>query len=351
MQANLPAVSIRFFHSLWTGVARSGIEPAEVVRRARLPAAVLSETVTLTLEQSFAFWREIRELSGDPAIGLKIVKNLDLAGAPPMILAPYHARDWRDALHRMARYKQMCSPDRLHVRESGAECTIDLERSWAHPESPIVTDLQFAALMELGRRGTRETLGARRVELQREKPADASAHEAYFGCPVRFGAPANRLILNRADLDRPFASYNAALLEMLAPALERELADHQGRNTLSGQVKWLMKRRLATKRPDMRALAQELALSDRTLQRKLAEEGTRFQDLLAEARRELAHEYLANSQLDMADVAFLLGFDDQNSFFRAFRQWEGETPARWRALKMGMPRGASARAMAAAVTH
>jgi AraC-like DNA-binding protein len=350
MQANLPAVHVRFFHSLWTGVERAGIVPAEVVRRARLPAASLSEPVTLTLEQSIAFWREVRQLSGNPAIGLEIVRNLDLAGAPPMILAPYHARDWRDALHRMARYKQMCSPDRLHIRESGTECTIDVERPWQHPESATVTDMGFAALMELGRRGTRQMLPARRVELQREKPDDPSAHEAYFGCPVRFGAAANRLILDRADLDLPFASYNAALLEMLSPALERELADHQGRNTLSGQVKWLMKRRLATKRPDMRSVAQELALSERTLQRKLADEGTRFQDLLAEARRELAHEYLANSQLDMADVAFLLGFDDQNSFFRAFRQWEGETPARWRALKMGMPRGARAPAMAAA-TH
>ena len=120
---------------------------------------------------------------------------------------------------------------------------------------------------------------------------------------------------------------------------------------LDGAVKWLMKRRLATKRPDMRVVAQELALSERTLQRKLAEEGTRFQDILAEARRELAHEYLANAQLDMADVAFLLGFDDQNSFFRAFRQWEGETPARWRALRLGAPRAAGARPMAVAAAH
>jgi len=351
MQASLPAVHVRFFHSFWSGVARSGVEPAEVVRRARLPAAALSETVTLSLEQSFAFWREVRELSGNPAIGLEIARNLDLAGAPPMILAPYHARDWRDALHRIARYKQMCSPERLQIGESGTECTVDIERPRPHPESATVTDMAFGALMELGRRGTRQALKARRVELQREKPAGPPVHEAYFGCPVRFGAAANRLILDRADLDRPFASYNAELLEMLSPALERALADHQGRNTLSGQVKWLMKRRLATKRPDMRVVAQELALSERTLQRKLAEEGTRFQDILAEARRELAHEYLANAQLDMADVAFLLGFDDQNSFFRAFRQWEGETPARWRALRLGAPRAAGARPMAVAAAH
>ena len=134
---------------------------------------------------------------------------------------------------------------------------------------------------------------------------------------------------------------------MLSPALERALADCQLRSTLSGQVKWLMKRHLATRRPDMRAIAKQLAVSERTLQRRLAEEGTRFQDVLTEARRELAREYLANAQLEMSDVAFLLGFDDQNSFYRAFRQWEGETPARWRAIRLGVPR-ASTRAVAAA---
>jgi AraC-like DNA-binding protein len=210
-------------------------------------------------------------------------------------------------------------------------------------------DLTFAAVMELGRRGTRERLAARSVEFERD--GDAAAYEAYFGCTVRFGAARDRLVLERADLDRPFASYNAELLEMLSPALERALADHQARNTLSGQVKWLMKRRLATSRPDIRAIAKELALSDRTLQRRLSEEGTRFQDVLTEARRELAREYLVNGHLDMADVAFLLGFDDQNSFFRAFRQWEGETPARWRASRLGTPRPARVRPMLAETAH
>jgi AraC-type DNA-binding domain-containing proteins len=175
------------------------------------------------------------------------------------------------------------------------------------------------------------------VELERPV-GDTSAHEAYFGCPVRFGAKQNRLVLECADLEIPFLSYNRELLDMLSPALEKALAEHQKSNSLAERVKWLMKRRLATSRPEMGAIAKELAMSDRTLQRRLAEEGTRFQDVLAQARRELAHEYLVDGQLDMGDVAFLLGFDDQNSFFRAFRQWEGETPARWRDKRLGSSR-------------
>ncbi|HUJ01965.1 MAG TPA: AraC family transcriptional regulator ligand-binding domain-containing protein [Usitatibacter sp.] len=349
MEEHFPAMHVRLYPSLWSALERCGIAPAEVARHARLPLASPRQAMSLTMEQSYAFWAAVRELSGDRPIGLEIARSLDLADAPPMILAPYHARDWRDAIHRIARYKQMCAPERVRVREEGDSCVVEVEWVRPHAESAIVTELMFAALMELGRRGTRVELAARSVELQRPR-GDASAYEAYFGCAVRLGAAASRLVLHRSDLDRPFASYNAELLEMLSPALERALADHQSRNSFSGQVKWLMKRRLATKRPDMRGIAKELAVSERTLQRRLADEGTRFQDVLTGARRELAREYLANGQLDMADVAFLLGFDDQNSFFRAFRQWEGETPARWRALRLGVPRGASGRAMAGA-TH
>jgi AraC-like DNA-binding protein len=269
-----------------------------------------------------------------------------------MVLAPYHGRDWRDAMQRIARYKQMCSPERVRMREDGDACTVEVDWVHASRERVVIADMMFAALVELGRRGTGRHLVPRRVELERPK-ADTAAHEAFFGCPVRFGAKANRLVLDCADLAIPFVSYNRELLDMLAPALERALAEHQESHSLAARVKWLMKKRLATRRPDMAAIAKELAMSDRTLQRRLAEENTRFQDVLAAARRELAHDYLVDGQLDMADVAFLLGFDDQNSFFRAFRQWEGETPARWRDKRIGSSQAGAIRSRQSALhpTH
>ena len=325
---------VKIFPSIWATLAKCGVAPADVARTVGIPAEALKETVSVTLDQSFALWRAVREIADRDSIGLEMARNMDLALAPPMILAPYHARDWGDAMRRIARYKQMCSPERVRLREEGDTCVVDVEWARPHAERAIHTDLIFGSLMELGRRGTGEALAPRRVELERAQ-GDVAHYEAYFGCPVRFGAKASRLVIERADLQRPFLSYNAELLAILSPALERALADHQASHTISGRVKWLMKRHLATNRPDMATIAKELALSERTLQRRLADEGTRFQDVLTEARRELAHEYLANGQLDMGDVAFLLGFDDQNSFFRAFRQWEGETPARWRATRFG----------------
>ena len=337
MEANTVTPRLKLFPSMWSTLAAIGLAPAEVARRAGFAATGFDDTMTLTLAESNAFWQAVKELSGNPAIGLEIARNMDFAKAPPMVLAPYHGRDWRDAVQRLARYKQMCSPERVLVREEGDACIVEVD--WVHGdrERVVIADMMFAALVELGRRGTGRRLVPRRVELARPK-GDASAHEAYFGCTVRFGAKANRLVLECGDLEIPFLSYNRELLEMLSPALEKALEEQQKANSLAERVKWLMKKRLATSRPEMAAIAKELAMSDRTLQRRLAEEGTRFQDVLAHARRELAHQYLVDGHLDMGDVAFLLGFDDQNSFFRAFRQWEGETPARWRDRRIGSSR-------------
>jgi AraC-like DNA-binding protein len=81
-------------------------------------------------------------------------------------------------------------------------------------------------------------------------------------------------------------------------------------------------------------VARELGLSDRTLQRRIVEDGTTFRQLLLESRQELAREYLNRPEIDVAEVAYLPGYEDSNSFYRAFRTWEGTTPAQLRsALK------------------
>ncbi|MNN59171.1 HTH-type transcriptional regulator VirS [compost metagenome] len=91
-----------------------------------------------------------------------------------------------------------------------------------------------------------------------------------------------------------------------------------------------MKRSLSGGRPDMQAVAKELGMSDRTLQRRLTEENTTFKQLLTQTRHEQAREYLADPSLEIKEVAFMIGFEDQNSFYRAFRLWEGDPPSNWR---------------------
>ncbi|MGC3988816.1 MAG: helix-turn-helix transcriptional regulator [Chthoniobacteraceae bacterium] len=132
------------------------------------------------------------------------------------------------------------------------------------------------------------------------------------------------------DLDRPFVTHNAELLAMLSPQLEAELNARQEAQGIGDQVAFHLKRLLAGHRPTIQDVARQMGLSPRTLQRRLTESGTTFQQLLESARRDLARHYLRHSSLELNETAYLLGYEDANSFFRAFQTWEGTTPGRWR---------------------
>jgi AraC-like DNA-binding protein len=323
----------------WAGFHQLGISTQDVVRKAQLPLTILTESVEVTTAQYFSIWNAVSDLISDPAVGIiKLTTELNPAQLPPSVLAPYHARDYRDALSRIARYKQLCFPERLHIIEEGELCTIELEFLYTEqPEPPILVYMTLVSLIQLGRIGSGHRFPARSVELSHPNPlGDVGALEDYFGCGVKFGATNNRLTLHRSDLDRHFVTYNVELLDILVPALEKSLDDKQRSKSTTEIVKWIIKRSLDGGRPDLQIIAGELGISDRTLQRRLTDEGTSFKKLLTEARREKAREYLADPSLDIKEVAFLLGYEDNSSFYRAFRIWEGDTPSNWRAEQLGI---------------
>lgn len=322
----------------WAGLRELEMPAQEVIRRAGLPVAVMNEPAGVTAAQYFALWQAYADLSPDVAQAIiRLSAAFDTAQYPPTVLATYHARDYRDALYRMARYKQMCPPERLTIAEHGETCTIDLDwQSAGRPGPPVLAGITLATLLELGRRGTGLRVTAKFVEFSRPM-GDVQALEAYFGSRVLTGAKHDRLTLHRSDLDLPFVSYNEELLEILTPALDRTLDERQRGRTVIGTVGWIVKRGLAGERLDIQSVAGELGMSDRSLQRRLAEEGTSFKRLLTEARHEQALAYLLDPSLEIKAIAFLLGYEDQNSFYRAFRTWEGDTPARWRSEHSARP--------------
>lgn len=314
----------------WRVVAQFGVDPAHVLREARLPASLLGHKGTIDTAQYFALWRALEKLAAAPGMGLAFVAELDTSILPAPFLVPYYASDFRHGLACAARFRQLYSPQQLHVVEAGDECSISMEWPYAQePEPLLLTDVVFAGIMELGRRGTGAPIVAKRVELA-HAPQQGDAHARYYGGPVFFRFPRNVLVLHRADLDRPFRSQNTELLELLVPALESALEARLRQGSLREKIQAVLKRILPGGRPDLTTVARELGTSVRTLQRRITAEGVTFRDLLQSARRELARQLLRDPRTDMRDVAQRLGFEDANSFYRAFRHWEGMTPVQWR---------------------
>ena len=322
--------------ALQAGLPAVGVDPAVLLRKSGLPLTLWSSgRGMVTTEQFFAFWRALGELSDDPAIGLKLARLSRPEQHHPVAIAAQHARTFRDALQRMARYKILCCTEEMRLTEGKEECIVEftwlLSREFA---PPLLLDAVFASTLELGRRGTGQPLHPLRVELKRN-PAHRDIHEAHYGCRVKFKAPRNAIVFRTTDLDRPFISYNAELLAMLGPQLERELAERKAEQTVAGRVKWILLRLLGGHRPDLREVAKDLGMSVRTLQRRITVEGSSFRQLVSDARRELAKHYLLDPSLELAETACLLGYEDPNSFFRAFREWEGATPSEWRDARRG----------------
>jgi AraC-like DNA-binding protein len=119
----------------------------------------------------------------------------------------------------------------------------------------------------------------------------------------------------------------------VAPQLEAELTQQLADKSLYEQVKGILKRLLAGQRPRLEDVARELRVGARTLQRRLLAERLTFQSLIEEARREIAQHYLLESSLELNETAYLLGYEDTNSFIRAFHQWEGTSPGEWRSTR------------------
>jgi AraC-like DNA-binding protein len=311
-----------------------GLSPDSVLRQAALPIGLFNQDkILVSTEEFFALYRGISEASNDPAFGLKLGTEDRVERYDPIKLAALSARSFRDAVERLSRYKQLTCPEEIRVLKRGKESAVQFVWLLAHDEEPpLLVDVCFAWTVGIGHRGTGRPLNPKRVELQRA-PAHREMYEAHFRCPVKFRSNQNALVFSNADMELPFVTYNSDLLAIVAPQLEAELAEQLGHKSFSEQAKGILKRLLAGQRPGIQDLARELHLSTRTLQRRLTEQGITFQRLLEEARRELARHYLLHSSLELNETAYLLGYEDANSFFRAFHHWEGTSPGQWRVLQ------------------
>ncbi len=167
--------------------------------------------------------------------------------------------------------------------------------------------------------------------------ADPAEYERVLGVAPRFGAGANTASFDAAILAVPVPNADPGLFPVLREHAERLLRERE-RNGVVGDVHAAVVRQLA---PDLaRALAPEpvrlagiaaeIGMSARTLQRKLADAGSSFQQVLDGARHALALDYLRQDGLSLVDIAFLLGYQEQSAFTHAFREWSGMNPGAWR---------------------
>jgi len=317
--------------SMFAKLEELGVRASAVLRRAGLAQGYVDEPrVLLKTEELFALWRAIGEESKNPAIGLLLGTENKTEKFHPVSLAALSTENFGTAVTQMARYKQLTCPEEIRQGTKGGEWTIQFRWLLADEVEPaVLIECCFAWVLSVARHGTGTRLSPLRVEFVQPR-AHVKTIEGHFGCAVISGAKRNAIVFRAEDAQRPFVTRNAELLAMLAPQFENELKEEAGDEDFVERVRVAVQQKLTGRRPTIEDIADALHVSSRTLQRRLQDAGSSFQRVLEDARRQLARHYLNNSVLELNEAAYLLGYEDSNSFVRAFRGWEGIPPSRWR---------------------
>lgn len=213
---------------------------------------------------------------------------------------------------------------------------------------PEVVAMRFPIELMLGiglrllRHAASGPVGLREVTFAHPPGYPAAAYEEVFGVPVRFGEPRSALWFTRGVQTTPFANRDPVARRYLEAHAEHMLAalpvPAAPAPPVVAQIREAILVELATSGAELARVAKRVAMSTRTVQRRLDEAGTSYQDLVDDVRSALARSLLRDRSRSIIDVAFELGYADLKGFYRAFRRWTDATPAEWRAT-----RGSSAR--------
>ncbi len=305
-----------------------GIPVGEVCRKAGVVYRPGEDTV-VTTAQMFAVWRALGEVTRDGSLGLRLGSEMRSERFDPLSIVAFSAATFREALETMARYKRLCGAEEIRVTDEGNLVRVELDWRFGEGAEPgLLLDSAMASFVEVGRRGTGQPVRPEHIELKRHDDR-LGLYEKHFGCLVRYGQTQDALVFSAWQTKLPLVTRNDALVGLIAPKLEADLAERLDEGW-TNRVRAVLRRELGGTRPGLDDVASRLNQSGRTLQRRLAGEGTTFQTLLNDVRLELARSYLSDSSLSLGQISYLVGFDETHSFQRAFKTSQGVAPGRWR---------------------
>ena len=281
-------------------------------------------------------WQLAVARSGDPAIGLansNIAKPASFDVVAYTMMSSPHLLGILESLNRYVGIVSDAATIVISEDDEGYRMILELFGG-GRPVPRQRFEFDLMTILSFCRWVTNRDLRPLALELRFPPPADLRPYQDGFKCPLRFNAAANALLFARADVLAPLPTAHPLLAEVHQRfATERlQRLDHL---QTSSRARAAIIRRLPAGEPRRTEVAAVLEISERVLQRRLQTEGTSFQRLLDDTRRELAQQYLGQTDVSLADATYLLGFGDRSSFFRACRRWFGTSPRRYRIRLIG----------------
>jgi AraC-like DNA-binding protein len=309
-----------------------GVELPALFEEAGVDLALLSDPQGQYATESLSrLWEVAAARTGNPAIGLAMSHIARPSSFDVITYAIMSCPTLLPGLERLVRYTRIVSDAViLSLQEDSAGYWLNIEILGGDRPVPIQrVDFIMVTSLTFFRWLTDRNLIPVAVEWTHAPPDDQSAYREAFQCPLHFNAMADRMLFSHADVSLPLPTSNPMLVE-LHDRYASEYLERLDSTKLSHKIRELLVQRLPDGDPMRGDIAQALCLSERTLQRRLQEEGTTFHDLVDDIRRELAQRYLKQPHLSISQTAYLLGFADQSTFFRACKRWFELSPRQYR---------------------
>jgi len=311
-------------------IADLGISAADLLALAELPADLFSRRdATLSPAEYFRLFLGLEQLVGEAHLPLRLGGAISVEAFDPPLFACLCSPDLNHALLRLADYKRLCGPLALEVfvRQTHTEVFIDCY-GYDRPLPRSLCAMELVFLTHLARLATRQAIVPLEAELA-ALPSQTAPCETFLGCRLQSGTR-NRIRFAADDATRPFLTENLAMWQFFEPELQQRLSLLETGASTHERVRSALLDMLPSGRSGIQDVSDRLAMSKRSLQRHLADEALSYQDVLDDTRANLARHYLSRSTFSPGEISFLIGFQDANSFLRAFKAWTGMTPGEYR---------------------
>lgn len=332
-----PAIHPTYARLLCARLRQEGFDTTTIFRGTRLRWEQLQlDNRFISLEQMTRLIRRAIRLTEKPWIGLEVGEITMASAHGPVGYAAVAAPDVRQMLETVNRF----SPLRLQLMEyffteAGDECVLGAREFQEFGDArEYILGTNLVTFFRLIEATTAQSLQDVRVYFPFPEPQWAEVYREKLGYPVSFDAPSYQVRFPRQVLDLPCVTADPGAYRTAWRECENQLRQLERGGALSQRIRnHLLDCEGAY--PTLEDMVEQLAMSRRTLIRKLREEGTSWQELLDDVRKELAAWYLLNTDLPIERVAESLGYEDTSNFSRTFRRWFGQTPRQMRAASGG----------------
>ena len=308
-----------------------GLSIENILEQTGIPNILWKEEIQFSTEEYYLFLKKIDEVITDEQISA--ISNIDnLNVFIPSFFAALSSKNGLEGLKRLAKYKKLIGPVSLEIKEF--EEIVQVQYFFEQREKQLP---RFAVLNEqlmlinLLNKGIGKEISPVSVTSPFEygellkKEINTTINKAKH----------NEVIFSMKDLKKPFLTANNIIVEYLEPQLKQKLAEMESETfeTFKSRVQKKLFQLIQSGQFGLENVAEEFGISGRTLQRNLSAENTSFNQLVKDIQKIMTFNYLEAKELSINEIAYLVGYTELSSFYRAFKKWTGKTVSQYRKEK------------------